>query len=37
MIEPTFNLSYCLISKNGSQNYSSKLKNSLFDMYYEDA
>ncbi len=39
MIEPTFNLSYCLISKkwfSKLQFKSLKLKNSLFDMYYED-
>ncbi len=39
MIEPTFNLLYCLISKkwfSKLQFKSLKLKNSLFDMYYED-
>ena len=39
MIEPTFNLSYCLISKkwfSKLQFKSLKLKNSLFDMYYKD-
>lgn len=39
MIEPTFNLSYCLISKrwfSKLQFKSLKLKNSLFDLYYED-
>lgn len=39
MIEPIFNLSYCLISKkwfSKLQFKSLKLKNSLFDLYYED-
>lgn len=39
MIEPTFNLLYCLISKkwfSKLQFKSLKLKNSLFDIYYED-
>ncbi len=39
MIEPIFNLSYCLISKrwfSKLQFKSLKLKSSLFDLYYED-